>query len=43
VGQLLVNPQLYDTLNGTAAELQSVMKEFKANPKKFLTITLKIF
>jgi len=43
VGQLLVNPQLYDTLNGTAAELKSLTKEFAANPKKFLTITLKIF
>ncbi|HUB80959.1 MAG TPA: MlaD family protein [Bryobacteraceae bacterium] len=43
VGQLLVNPQLYDTLNSTATEAQALVKEIRANPKKFLTLTLKIF
>jgi phospholipid/cholesterol/gamma-HCH transport system substrate-binding protein len=43
VGQLLVNPQLYDTLNATVAETQSLVKDIRANPKKFLTLTLKIF
>jgi phospholipid/cholesterol/gamma-HCH transport system substrate-binding protein len=43
VGQLLVNPQLYNTLNTTTAEVQSLVKDLHANPKKFLTITLKIF
>ena len=43
VGQLLVNPQLYDTLNSTTAEAQSLVKDIRANPKKFLSITLKIF
>jgi phospholipid/cholesterol/gamma-HCH transport system substrate-binding protein len=43
VGQLLVNPQLYDTLNSTTAEAQGLVKDIRANPKKFLTITLKIF
>ncbi len=43
VGQLLVNPALYDTLNSTTAEAQSLVKDIRANPKKFLSITLKIF
>jgi phospholipid/cholesterol/gamma-HCH transport system substrate-binding protein len=43
VGQLLVNPQLYDTLNSTTAEAQSLVKDIRANPKKFLSLTLKIF
>ena len=43
VGQLLVNPQLYDTLNTTTAEAQLLVKDIRANPKKFLSITLKIF
>lgn len=43
LGQLLVNPQLYDTLNGSITEAQSLIKDIRANPKKFLSITLKIF
>lgn len=43
LGQLLVNPQLYDTLNGTTKEVQDLVKDMRANPKKFLTITLRIF
>jgi phospholipid/cholesterol/gamma-HCH transport system substrate-binding protein len=43
LGQLLVNPQLYETLDGTTAELRSLLKDFRANPKKFLTIQLKLF
>ena len=43
LGQLLVNPQLYDTLNGTTAEAQSLIKDIRANPKKFLSVTMKIF
>lgn len=43
VGQLLVNPQLYDTLNSTTVELQGLVKDIRANPKKFLTLRLAIF
>jgi phospholipid/cholesterol/gamma-HCH transport system substrate-binding protein len=43
IGQLLVNPSLYESLNGTATELSGFMKEFRKNPKKFLTITVKFF
>jgi phospholipid/cholesterol/gamma-HCH transport system substrate-binding protein len=43
IGQLLVNPQLYDELNGTTHELHGLLQDFRANPKKFLTIKLHIF
>ena len=43
VGQLLVNPQLYESLNGTTRELHDLLRDFRANPKKFLSIKLKIF
>jgi len=39
----MVNPALYNNLTATAAEVQSLMKDFRANPKKFLTIQLKLF
>jgi phospholipid/cholesterol/gamma-HCH transport system substrate-binding protein len=43
VGQLLVNQQLYDNLNGSTRELNGLLKDFRANPKKFLTVQLKLF
>jgi phospholipid/cholesterol/gamma-HCH transport system substrate-binding protein len=43
LGQLMVNPALYENLTATAAEIQGFMKDFRANPKKFLTIQLKLF
>jgi phospholipid/cholesterol/gamma-HCH transport system substrate-binding protein len=43
LGQFVVNPQLYDTLNGATREMQSLVKDMRANPKKFLTIQLKLF
>jgi phospholipid/cholesterol/gamma-HCH transport system substrate-binding protein len=43
LGQLMVNPALYENLAGTTAEMQQLMKDFRANPKKFLTIQLKLF
>jgi phospholipid/cholesterol/gamma-HCH transport system substrate-binding protein len=43
IGQLLVNQQLYDNLNGTTRELHELLKDFRANPKKFLHIKLSIF
>jgi phospholipid/cholesterol/gamma-HCH transport system substrate-binding protein len=42
-GQLMVNPALYENLVGTSAEVKGLMKDFRANPKKFLTIKLHIF
>ena len=43
LGQLLVNPQLYESLDGTTREMQGLFKDFRANPKKFLRIKLGIF
>jgi phospholipid/cholesterol/gamma-HCH transport system substrate-binding protein len=43
IGQLMVNPQLYDSLNGATREAQSLVKDMRANPKKFLRIKLALF
>jgi phospholipid/cholesterol/gamma-HCH transport system substrate-binding protein len=43
VGQLLVNPQLYDAMTGSTRELHGLLKDFRANPKKFLRIKLAVF
>jgi len=43
LGQLIVNPQLYDSLTGTTREVQSLVQDMHKNPKKFLTIQLKLF
>lgn len=43
LGQLLVNQQLYDNLAGATREMHGLMKDFRANPKKFLRIKLALF
>ena len=43
LGQLMVNPQLYESLDGTTRELQGLLKDFRANPKKFLHIKIGLF
>jgi phospholipid/cholesterol/gamma-HCH transport system substrate-binding protein len=43
IGQLLVNPSLYESLDGTTRELHEFVKDFRANPKKFLRIQLHVF
>ncbi|MCX6622068.1 MAG: MlaD family protein [Acidobacteria bacterium] len=43
IGQLVVNPALYDSLNGATKEMNGLLKDFRANPKKFLRIKLGIF
>ncbi len=43
IGQLVVNPQMYESLNGASEELHQLMKDFRANPKKFLRIKLSLF
>ncbi|HUA84459.1 MAG TPA: MlaD family protein [Bryobacteraceae bacterium] len=43
VGLLLNDPSLYQSLNGTTDEMHSLLKDFRANPKKFLSIKLHIF
>jgi phospholipid/cholesterol/gamma-HCH transport system substrate-binding protein len=39
----MVNQQLYDSLNGTTREFEAFMRDFRANPKKFLSIKLGLF
>jgi phospholipid/cholesterol/gamma-HCH transport system substrate-binding protein len=43
IGQLLVNPALYEELTGATRELHDLLRDFHANPKKFMQIRLKIF
>jgi len=43
IGQLLVNPSLYQTLDVTTREMNGLIKDFRANPKKFLRIKFAIF
>ena len=43
LGQLLVNPSLYQNLDSTTREVNGLMKDFRTNPKKFLRIKLAIF
>jgi phospholipid/cholesterol/gamma-HCH transport system substrate-binding protein len=43
LGQLVVNPQLYESMNGLTQELQSLVKDIHKNPKKFLRIKLGLF
>jgi phospholipid/cholesterol/gamma-HCH transport system substrate-binding protein len=43
VGQLITNPQLYESLSGMTSEAQALVKDIRANPKKFLRIRLGLF
>jgi phospholipid/cholesterol/gamma-HCH transport system substrate-binding protein len=43
IGQLMVNPALYDAATGSTRELHELLKDFRANPKKFLSIKLHVF
>jgi phospholipid/cholesterol/gamma-HCH transport system substrate-binding protein len=43
VGQLLTNPALYDSLTATSNEATNLLKDFRASPKKFMTIRLVLF
>jgi len=43
LGQLLNNPSLYESVDGATRELNGLLKDFRSNPKKFLSIKLHIF
>lgn len=43
VGQLFKNSELYDNLNKTAVSTHDLLQAFRENPKKYLTIQMKIF
>ena len=40
-GRLLVNPQLYESLNGSLRSLEMLLRDFRADPQKYLR--LKVF
>lgn len=43
IGQFRVNPQLFEALAGTTGEFQALMKDMRANPRKFFTLRLALF
>ena len=43
MGQLVANPALYQSLDSTTREMNGLLKDFRANPKKFLRIKLALF
>jgi phospholipid/cholesterol/gamma-HCH transport system substrate-binding protein len=43
IARLLNDSAVADDLDSLLRETQSLLKDFRANPKKFLTIQLKIF
>lgn len=42
-GQLLHDKQLYENMNGAVTQLQELLKEIKADPKKYLNVKVSIF
>ena len=43
IGRLMNDPSLFESLDATTRDMQGFLKEFRANPKKFLTITVKFW
>lgn len=43
IARLINDPALYDDLDSTTRETQGLLKDFRANPKKFLRIRMTIF
>ena len=43
IGRLMNDPSLFESIDGTSREVQGLLKDFRANPKKFLTIQLKLW
>ena len=43
VGKLFQDPSLYNSLNATSLEVRELLGDFRKDPRKFLTIQLKIF
>jgi len=39
-GDLLVNPQLYESLNGSLSKMENFLKDFRENPRKYLRYKL---
>lgn len=43
IGKLVKDKELYDNLNSASAEIVKLLYDFRKNPKRFLTIKLKLF
>jgi phospholipid/cholesterol/gamma-HCH transport system substrate-binding protein len=43
IGQLLVNQQLYDSLTGATTEMNQLIRDIRADPRKYLRIKLSLF
>ena len=43
IGELLKNRELYDRMDSTMEETKELMTEIRKNPKKYLTIHMKVF
>ena len=43
IGRLMNDPALFEGLDGTTRELQGFLKEFRANPSKFMQIRVRLF
>jgi phospholipid/cholesterol/gamma-HCH transport system substrate-binding protein len=43
IGQLLVNQQLYDNLNGATREMHLLMQDFRAIPRSFCASSCRSF
>jgi len=43
IGRLMNDPALFENLDGATREVQGLLRDFRANPKKFLTIQLKLW
>jgi phospholipid/cholesterol/gamma-HCH transport system substrate-binding protein len=42
-GRLVQDPTLYNSLNQTSSEILKLLYDFRQNPKKFLTVSFKLF
>jgi phospholipid/cholesterol/gamma-HCH transport system substrate-binding protein len=42
-GKFITDPTLYNSLNQASSEIQKLLYDFRQNPKKFLTISFRLF
>ena len=42
-GQLLRDKQLYENMNGAVAEMRGLVKDIRADPKKYLNVRVSLF
>ena len=42
-GQLLQDKQLYENMNGTMAEVRSLVAEIKKDPRRYLNVRVSLF